>query len=60
MPRFHTRAVVKLSCALGLASLTSLLAFLGAGVVCRKETSHRREVCRRFAAKVLESRLGQP
>jgi hypothetical protein len=59
MPRFHSQHIVMLTCALGLASLTSLLAFAVVGAVCRKESNRRREVCRRFAARLFETRLGK-
>jgi hypothetical protein len=60
VPRFLTHFVVKASCALGLASLVSLLAFVGLWGWYRKDLHERREECRRLAAKVLESRLGRP
>jgi hypothetical protein len=52
--------VINLICALGIASLISLLAFIGLGMVYRRRLDQRREECRRFAMKLLESRLGQP
>jgi hypothetical protein len=60
MPRFATHGLVKVSCALGLASLVSLLAFVALAAVYRKDLGKRREECRRLAAKVLEERLGRP
>ena len=48
----------RIFCALGLGSLISLLAFVGLGAVNRNRLDRRREDCRRLAAKVLESRLG--
>ena len=44
----------------GLGSLASLLALLGLGAVYRKRTVERQEECRRFAAKLLHARLGNP
>jgi hypothetical protein len=51
--------VVKLSGALGLGSLISLVGFAGLGAVYRKDLNGRREKCRRLAAKLIESRLGR-
>jgi hypothetical protein len=51
---------VELLFALVLAALGSALAFLALEVVYRKRLEERREQCRRFAARVIESRLGQP
>jgi hypothetical protein len=51
--------IIKLFCALGIGSLICLLAFLGLGVVYRKELDQRREECRQLATKLLESRLGK-
>lgn len=51
--------IIKVLCALGLGSLICLLAFLGLGVVYRKELDQRREECRQLATKLLESRLGK-
>jgi len=60
MSRFVTHFLVKGSCVLGLASLISLLGFVGVGAVYRKNLGQRREECRRLAATLLESRLGRP
>jgi hypothetical protein len=43
-----------------LGSLASLLALLGLGSVYRQRTVERQEEGRRFAAKLLQSRLGNP
>jgi len=51
--------VIKLLCALGIGSLICLLAFLGLGVIYRKELDQRREECRQLAIKIMESRLGK-
>ena len=50
----------RIFCALGLGSLISLLAFVGLGAANRNQLDQRREDCRRLAAKLLESRLGNP
>ena len=60
LSRFATRFIVKVSCALGLASLVSLLGFVGVWARCRKDLGERREECRRLGRNLLESRLGQP
>jgi hypothetical protein len=52
--------IIKVFCAVGLGSLICLALFMGLGVAYRKKLDQRREECRRFAAKVLESRLGKP
>jgi len=44
----------------GLGSLASLLALLGLGAFYRKRTVERQEEGRRFAAKLLQTRLGKP
>lgn len=44
---------------LGLGSLVSLLVLAGLGAVYRKRTRKRREEGRRFAARLLETRLGK-
>jgi len=44
----------------GLGSLASLLALLGLGALYRRRTVERQEECRRFAAKLLQTRLGKP
>lgn len=56
MPQF----VVNLVCAVGMASLISLLAFVGFGLVCRKKLNQHREECRQLITRLLESRLGKP
>jgi hypothetical protein len=45
---------------LGLTALACALAFLALGAAYRKRLDERREECRRFAASVIESRLGPP
>ena len=44
----------------GLGSLASLLALWGLATVYRKRTVEQQEECRRFAAKLLQTRLGKP
>ena len=58
-PPNRSHPTVKVFGALGLASLISLLSFVGCWVVYRRELDQRREECRRLAAKLLESRLGK-
>jgi hypothetical protein len=58
--RFFAQVCVKAPCALGLASLVSLLCFAGLGVAYRKELNGRREDARRLAGKFLASRLSKP
>lgn len=60
LPRFFTHYMVKGSCALGLASLVSLICFVGLWTLYRNALHDRREECRQLAAKVVESRLGRP
>jgi hypothetical protein len=52
------KAIMNRVCALGVAWLISLVAFLILGMVCRKVLDRRREECRRIVARLLESRLG--
>jgi hypothetical protein len=58
MSQFATQFIIKIFCALGVGSLLCLVAFLGFGVVRRKESDSRRAECRRLATKLMESRLG--
>jgi hypothetical protein len=60
LSEYTGRLIIKLFCALGVGSLICLLAFVGLGIVYRKELDQRREECRRLATKLLESRLGKP
>jgi uncharacterized membrane protein YuzA (DUF378 family) len=57
---FMTQFITKVFCALGLASLICLLAFMGLEVVYRKQLDLRREECRQLVMKLMESRLGRP
>jgi hypothetical protein len=52
--------LVNFVCALGAASLISLLAFLVLGMVYRRKLDKRREESRQIVARLLESRLGNP
>ena len=54
------RFVIKGLFALGLGSLIYLVAFVGLGVVYRKELDQRRDDCRQLATKLMELRLGKP
>jgi len=58
-PQNKSYLTIKVLGALGLASLISLLAFVGFWFVHRQELDQRREECRRLAMKLFESRLGQ-
>ncbi len=59
-PYSAPQTIVNLFCALGVASLISLLAFVILGMVYRKMLDQRREECRRLVIKLLASRLGSP
>jgi len=59
LPQLTAQLLTKILCALGLGSLICLLAFMGLGVVYRKELDQRREQCRQLATKLMESRLGK-
>jgi hypothetical protein len=52
--------IVNLIFAVGVASLISLLVFVGLGLVFRKKLNQRREECRQLVTRLLESRLGKP
>jgi hypothetical protein len=58
MSRFSQHVGVKVPCALGLASLTSLLFFTGLGIAHRRELDGQREKARQLAEKLLASQLG--
>jgi hypothetical protein len=60
MPGFMTRFITQVFCVVALSSLICLPAFLGLGLIYRKELAEVREECRRRAAKLLESRLARP
>lgn len=59
-PPNTSQFVTRLFCALGLASLVSLLAFVGFWLVSRGKLDDQREGCRRLATRIVESRLGKP
>ena len=52
--------VINSLCAVGLASLICLLAFMGLRIVYRKKLDRLREECRQLVATLLESRLSKP
>jgi hypothetical protein len=57
-PQDASQLIAKIIFALGLASMTSLVVFIGLGVVYRQKLDRRREECRRMISALLESRLG--
>ena len=59
-PYSAPQTIVNLVCALGVASLVSLVVFVILGMVYRKRLDRRREECRQIVARLLESRLGNP
>ena len=59
LPDIAVQWIIKLLCALGVGSIICLLAFLGLGVIYRKDLDLRREECRQLAMKIMESRLGK-
>jgi len=59
-PRNQSAIIIRLLCVLGLASLICMMAFIGLGMIYRKELERYREECRRLATKLMESRLGPP
>jgi hypothetical protein len=60
MPGFVTRFLTQVCCVAALSSLICAPTFLGLGWIYRQEQAQVREECRRRAAKLLESRLGEP
>jgi len=60
IPGFITRVITQFFCVVALSSLICVPAFLGLGLIYRKELAQVREECRRRAAKLLESRLAKP
>ena len=58
-PQNRTQWVIRIFCALGLASLVSLLAFLAFWLSSRGKLDEHRERCRRLVTKIVESRLGK-
>lgn len=59
-PYSAPQTIVNLVCAVGVASLVSLVAFVILGMVYRKMLDNRREECRLLVTRLLESRLGKP
>lgn len=57
---FTTHFITQFFCVLGLVSTICLLVFGYLGVVYRLNLDQRREQCRQFVTKVLESRMGKP
>ena len=51
--------VIRLFCALGLASVVSLIVFMGFWIVSRAVLDEQREGCRRLVTRIVESRLGK-
>ncbi len=59
-PYSAPQTIVNFICALGVASLISLVAFVVLGMVYRKMLDRRRDECRHMVTKLLDSRLGNP
>ena len=59
-PYSAPQTIVNLLCALGVASLISLVAFVVLSMVYRGRLDRRREECRLLVTRLLESRLGNP
>jgi len=59
-PDGQFRLVINIISTIGLASLISLMGFVGLLVPYRKELNGLREQCRRLSAELLESRLAKP
>ena len=59
-PRNRSQFLIRIFCALGLASLVSLLAFIGCWILACGELEHQRDGCRRLVTRIMESRLGKP
>ena len=59
-PYSAPQSIVNFICALGVASLISLVAFVILSMVYRKKLDKRREECRLLVTRLLESRLGNP
>jgi hypothetical protein len=60
LSRFFSQPVVRVICALGLTALGCAFAFLLLGAVYRWRLGELHGECRRFAARVIASRLGRP
>jgi hypothetical protein len=59
-PPNTSQFLTRIFCALGLASLVSLLAFAAFWLISRGELDEHRERCRRLVTKIVEARLGKP
>lgn len=58
-PQNKTPLLIRIFCALGLASLVSLLTFAALWLVSVSELENQREKCRRLVTRIVESRLGK-
>jgi hypothetical protein len=59
-PPNSSQFVVRIFCALALASVVSLLVFVGFWIVSRGKLNDQRDKCRRLVTRIVESRLGKP
>ncbi|MEJ2009155.1 MAG: hypothetical protein P8Z30_13540 [Acidobacteriota bacterium] len=59
-PYNQARFVIKAICAVGLASVICLVAFLGLLMIYRERMNQLREECRRLVIRLLESDHGRP
>ena len=59
-PQNTSQLIIRIFCALGLASLVSLIAFVGYWIISHATLDDRREDCRRLVTRIVESRLGKP
>lgn len=57
---FVTPFISKGFCEVGLGAMICLVAFIGLGVIYRKQLERRQEECRQMATRFLESRLSPP
>ena len=59
-PQNKAQLILRVFCALGLASLVSLLTFVAFWRVARGSLNAQRDRCRRLVTRIVESRLGKP
>jgi hypothetical protein len=59
-PVDRARLLTRLFCALGIASLVSLLTFAALWLVSRMKLEDQRDECRRLVTRIVEFRLGKP
>jgi hypothetical protein len=59
-PLNKAHLILRIFCALGLASLVSLLTFVAFWRVARGTLNEQRDRCRRLVTRIVESRLGRP